>query len=144
MSRVGLAAAGYPSIPASLEGLRPNRLSNCGRGSLHEELRHPLVHLVIGLRQVLRPVLLLNASHAVLNCCLASRLVALPNGGPGIAPNPNAGVRPDANRMRPMRGQALRMLESRAPIVRMLSMGAAGRSRPAAASADDLSRRGGR
>ena len=43
------------------------------------------VHLAIGLRQPVRPVLSLNASHAVLKCSLASlRLLALPNGGPGI------------------------------------------------------------
>ena len=52
------------------------------------------VHLAIGLRQPVRPVLSLNASHAVLKCSLASlRLLALPNGGPGCAlgrPDPDA------------------------------------------------------
>ena len=43
------------------------------------------VHLAIGLRQPVRPVLSLNASHAALNCALASsRLLALPSGGPGM------------------------------------------------------------
>ena len=52
------------------------------------------LHLAIGLRQPVRPVLSLNASHAVLKCSLASlRLLALPNGGPGCAlgrPDPDA------------------------------------------------------
>ena len=43
------------------------------------------------------PCFALNASHAVLNCCLASsRLAALPNGGPGMwtldVPDPDAGI----------------------------------------------------
>ena len=108
LSRVGLAAAGCPSIPAPLEGLRPNRLSNCGRGSLHEELRLPLIHLVIGLRQMLRHVLLLNASHAALNCCLG--WWPFQTAGRESCQIQMTGVRSDANRMRPMRGPASRML----------------------------------